>query len=323
MRFGIAPIQWNWYWNLTVEETQMAEKMGFNSIWILEHHGMEDTYYPSPLIALAGLASVTRCVELGSCILILPLYHPVHVAEEAAMVDVISGGRLILGVGLGYRSEEYELFQVSMRDRGKRMTESLVLIKRLWTEPTVNFKGRFFQVRGFSLYPKPLRKPHPPIWIGGWSDRALERAAKLGDAWFIGPVGALPDIRSGYSKYLDYLKKFGKTLGRLPLVREIYVAEDSTEAYEKAVKYIGSMYFRDYTSWGHPLVKSAKSFEDIARDRFIVGNPDECISQIEKFTKELKVTDMIFRVHYPGMTIDEGLNVIRLIAEKIKPYFER
>ncbi|MBS7613393.1 LLM class flavin-dependent oxidoreductase [Candidatus Bathyarchaeota archaeon] len=322
MRFGVAPIQWDWYWNWTVEEVLTAEKLGFDSIWILEHHGREDMYYPSPLVALAGLASVTRRVELGSCILILPLYHPVHVAEDSAMVDLISGGRLILGVGLGYRREEYDLFQIPMKDRGRRMSESLILIRKLWMEPIVDFKGVFFEVRGFSLQPKPLRKPHPPIWVGGWSSQALKRAAEFGDAWFIGPVGALPDVKNSYLKYMNALKSFNKTLSRLPLVREIYVAEESGEAYEKALKYIGGMYFKDYASWRHPLVKNAKSFEDVARDRFIVGSPDDCISQIERFSRELKITDVIFRVHYPGMNIEEGLKVIRLIGGKIKPYFE-
>ena len=322
MRFGVAPVQWDWYWDWTVEEALTAEKLDFSSIWILEHHGREDMYYPSPLVALAGLASLTKRVELGSCVLILPLYHPVHVAEDSAMVDVISGGRLILGVGLGYVKEEYSLFQTPMKDRGRRMTESLILIRKLWTEHIVNFKGVFFDVRNFSLQPKPLRKPHPPIWVGGWSSQALERAAELGDAWFIGPVGAFPDVKNSYLKYVDALKKFDKTAERLPLVREIYVAEKSDEAYEKAVKYIGGMYFKDYVSWSHPLVKGAKSFEDVAKDRFIIGSPDDCISQIEKFSRELKITDMIFRVHYPGMSLEEGLKVIRLIAEKIKPYFE-
>jgi len=322
MRFGVAPIQWDWYWSWTVEEVLTAEKLGFDSIWILEHHGREDMYYPSPLVALAGLASATKRVELGSCVLILPLYHPVHVAEDAAMVDVLSGGRLILGVGLGYRREEYELFQVPMKDRGRRMTESLTLIEKLWTEPVVDFKGRFFQVRGFSLQPKPLRKPHPPIWVGGWSIQALKRAAELGDAWFIGPVGALQDVKNSYLAYVNALKSLGKKLGRLPLVREVYVAEDSSEAYEKALKYIGGMYFKDYASWGHPLVRGVERFEDVARDRFIVGNPDECISQIERFTRELKITDLIFRVHYPGMGLEEGLKLIRLIGGRIKPYFE-
>jgi len=322
MKFGMAPIQWGWYWSWTVEEVQLAEKLGFDSAWILEHHGREDMYYPSPLVALAGLASATKRIELGTCILILPLYHPVHVAEDAAVVDVISGGRLILGVGLGYRREEYEVFQVPMKARGDRMTESLVLIKKLWTEPTVDFEGKFFKVRGFSLYPKPVRKPHPPIWVGGWSRRALRRAAELGDAWFIGPVGSLGDVLNSYRVYMDYTKKLGKKPERIPLVREAYVAEDPVEAREKAEKYIGAMYFRDYVSWGHSLVKDLRGFEDVARDRFIVGDPDECISQVEDAAKRLGVTDMIFRVHYPGMDLKEGLEVIRLLGEKVIPYFK-
>lgn len=322
VRFGIAPIQWGWYWSWTVEEVQLAEKLGFDSAWILEHHGREDMYYPSPLVTLAGLASATKRMELGTCILILPLYHPVHVAEDAAMVDVISNGRLILGVGLGYRREEYEVFQVPMERRGDRMTESLVLIRKLWTEPTVNFEGEFFRVRGFSLHPKPVRRPHPPIWVGGWSRMALRRAAELGDAWFIGPVGSLRDIAKSYSFYMDYMRRLGREPSRVPLVREVYVAEDPVEACEKAEKYIGAMYLRDYVSWGHSLVKGLKCFEELARERFIVGDPDECISQVEDILKRLRATDVIFRMHYPGMSLREGLEVLRLLGERVIPYFK-
>lgn len=322
MKFGLAPVQWNRYWSWTVKEVLLAEKLGFSSVWMFEHHGRGDAYYPSPLIALAGLASVTKRMELGTCVLLLPLYHPVHVAEDSAVIDVMSNGRFILGVGLGYRRKEYELFQISMKGRGSRMTESIKLIRELWTKPTVSFRGRFFNVENFSLEPKPVRKPHPPIWIGGWSRRALRRAAELGDAWLIGPVGSMRSVLDGYRVYMGFLEKLDRRVEIIPLTRDCYVAEDSVEAYGKASRYIGSMYFRDYASWNHPLVSGLKTFEELARDRFIIGNPDECISQIERIRKRLNVTDLILRVHYPGMSIEEGLEVIKLIGERIIPYFE-
>ena len=130
-------------------------------------------------------------------------------------------------------------------------------------------------------------------------------------------------VRTAYERqYAIVLEKLGKKPERIPLVREVYVAEDPVEAREKAEKYIGAMYFRDYVSWSHSLVKDLKSFEDVARDRFIVGDPDECISQVEDAAKRLGVTDMIFRVHYPGMDLKEGLEVIRLLGEKVIPYFK-
>jgi alkanesulfonate monooxygenase SsuD/methylene tetrahydromethanopterin reductase-like flavin-dependent oxidoreductase (luciferase family) len=144
---------------------------GFDSIWLGEHHN-NPVLYPAPLIGLAAVASRTRRIRLGTGVLLLPLYHPMMVAEEGAMVDVISGGRLILGVGAGYAPEEFAAFGQSLKERGSRMEESASLLHRLWTETNVTHHGKNYRVDDATVAPRPVQQPRPPIWFGAWAKPA-------------------------------------------------------------------------------------------------------------------------------------------------------
>src|SRR5206468_965274 len=155
----------------TLRECEQAEAAGFNSIWLGEHHS-HPLLYPAPLIGLAAVASRTRKIRLGTGVLLLPLYHPLMVAEEAAMVDVISGGRLILGIGAGYAPEEFAAFGYSIKERGSGLEESALLLQRLWTEENVTHHGRHFHLDNVTIAPRPLQHPRPPIGLGAWADTA-------------------------------------------------------------------------------------------------------------------------------------------------------
>src|SRR6266511_4583314 len=136
MKIGLSPLQGQARFEETLRECERAEAAGFDSVWLGDHHN-DPILHPAPLIGLAAIASRTRRIQLGTGVLLLPLYHPVMVAEEAAMVDVISGGRLILGVGAGYAPEEFAAFGVSLKERGSRLDEAVPLIQRLWSEDNV------------------------------------------------------------------------------------------------------------------------------------------------------------------------------------------
>src|SRR5688500_12889307 len=166
MKVGLSPIQAGDVGE-TVAECERAEAVGFDSVWLGEHHD-HSLLYPSPLLGLAAIASRTRRIGLGTAVLLLPLHHPLTVAEEGAMVDVLSGGRLILGVGAGYAPEEFAAFGVSIRERGSRMDEAAALIQRLWTEEKVTHEGRHYRIGGATVTPRPVQRPRPPIWFGGW-----------------------------------------------------------------------------------------------------------------------------------------------------------
>ena len=162
MKIGLSPLQGQASFEETLRECEQAEAAGFDSIWLGEHHS-HPLLYPAPLIGLAAVAGRTRKIRLGTGVLLLPLYHPLRVAEEAAMVDVISGGRLILGIGAGYAPEEFAAFGYSIKERGSRLEESALLLQRLWTEENVTHHGRHFHLDNVTVAPRPLQHPRPPF----------------------------------------------------------------------------------------------------------------------------------------------------------------
>src|SRR5262245_41292483 len=167
MRFGLSPLQAGGDFEETIRECERAEAAGFESVWLGEHHNNR-TLYPAPLVGLAAIAGRTRTVRVGTAVLLLPLYQPLAVAEEGAMVDMISAGRLILGVGAGYAPEEFAAFDVSLKERASRLDEAVPLVQRLWTEVKVPHAGRHYRVSNATVYLRLVQHPPPAIRVG-WS----------------------------------------------------------------------------------------------------------------------------------------------------------
>ena len=176
MKFGFIPTEGGTYYREFLEEVMLGEELGFDSVWLEEHHGVKNHYWPSPLSGLAGIATRTERLVFGTDIIVLPFYHPVRVAEDAAMLDIMSDGRFILGAAIGYKPDEFELYQVPLEKRGARFEEALQLIKLLWTQEEVDFEGAYYQVRGLKIEPRPVSQPHPPQWLRGWGNLSLRRA---------------------------------------------------------------------------------------------------------------------------------------------------
>lgn len=317
MRFGIQPIQWGTHFEQTLDECLLAEELGFRSVWISEHHGRELGYYPSPLMVLAALATRTRSVLLGANVVLLPLYHPVRVAEEGALVDVISQGRLVLGVALGYRREEFELFGVPMGERASRLEEGIEIITRLWAEDTVTHAGRHFRFTEGSVFPKPIQRPRPPIWIGGWVDQAVRRAARLGDAWFPGPTATWEKLAHCYRVYREALAPTRGAMQEVPLIREVFVAETQAEADHAGGVHLARMYQEDYVAWGHATVAGTSP----SQGRFIVGDPVTCVQAIRQHREAFGITHFIARMHAPGMAPNAVERSMRLFAQHVMPAF--
>ena len=205
MKFGFIPTEGGHYFNEFLEEALFGEELGFDSVWLEEHHSVKNHYWPSPMIGLAGLATRSERILLGTDILVLPFYHPVRAAEDAAMLDILSNGRFIFGAAIGYKPDEFSLYQMPMDKRGERFEESIRLIKQLWTQEEVNFNGKYYQLSGEKIEPKPMAQPHPPIWLGGWGNLSLLRAAQLGDAWVPGPTANLEKLLDSQRIYHQHL----------------------------------------------------------------------------------------------------------------------
>jgi probable F420-dependent oxidoreductase len=160
---------------------QRADALGFRDLWVTENT-LDHVFCFDPVVVLTYAAAVTTSIRLGVAVVVLPVHNPIHVAHQVATLDYVSHGRAILGVGLG-RDHHYTQFQVSTERRVRRFLEGVELIKALWTESKISYRGSFFQLEGGTMAPKPVQKPHPPIWLGGGHPDAVRRAATIADGW--------------------------------------------------------------------------------------------------------------------------------------------
>jgi probable F420-dependent oxidoreductase len=303
MKIGLSPLQGQASFEETLRECERAEAAGFDSIWLGEHHN-NPILHPAPLIGLAAVASRTRSIRLGTGVLLLPLYHPMMVAEEGAMVDMISGGRLILGVGAGYAPEEFAAFGYSLKERGGRLEESAALLHRLWTEENVTHHGKFYQADNATVAPRPVQRPRPPIWFGAWAEPAIRRAARLGDAWFVGPSANLQEIAPCAELYRKACSETGKGEGEIALFRYVFVASGMKEATSAAGGPFIQAFERMYFRWPHPVVKRPAgqlTIERLAEDRIILGDPKTCLEEITRFRQRLGLKYLVCRFSVPGI----------------------
>lgn len=312
MKFGLSLCPEVGRWPDTVAQARLAEELGYDSVWLPEHHLMAG-YAPSPLIGLAGLVEVTSTVELGTDVVVAPFYHPVRLAEDVAVLQEMSGGRVVLGAGLGYRETEFAALGVPFRQRGSIFTETLQILRQLWTSTNVSFHGQHFDLDDVTIYP---RLPVPPrLLVGGWKTPALARAARYADAWFPGPTADVPTVQAALAQYDDLLSQAGKTRSELPIFREVWVS-DSPEHHEAGVRHIRALYESDYKSWGHSNVRADA---DPATDRFILGHPDQVTEQILALHKRLGVTHLVARLHCHGVREEAVEHSMHLLANQVRP----
>jgi alkanesulfonate monooxygenase SsuD/methylene tetrahydromethanopterin reductase-like flavin-dependent oxidoreductase (luciferase family) len=311
-----------------IAQVRAARDAGFDLIVMGQHYLSTPFQEIQTLPALARLAAEAGPMRIGATVLLLPLLNPVDVAEQVATLDVISEGRFIFGAGLGYREQEYEAFGVQGKERVPRFLESLEVIKRLWSEDEVTHHGRFYHLTRARLALRPVQKPHPPIWFAANNDGAVARSARLADAWVINPHATLEILRQQVALYRKALQAAGKPFpAELPIIKELYVAPDRRTAIEECRPFLEAKY-KAYGSWGQdkalPQGESFDvAFEELAQDRFVIGDPDDCIRELRRHVDLLGVNCFIFRIQWPGMEQAKVLRTIALLAERVIPALRR
>ena len=320
MEIGLSPLQGQASFDESLRECERAEAAGFDSVWLGEHHN-NPILHPAPLIGLAAIASRTSHIRLGTGVLLLPLYHPMLVAEEAAMVDMISGGRLILGIGAGYAPEEFSAFGYSLKERGSRLEEGASLLCRLWTEEHVTHRGKHYHLEDATVAPRPVQRPRPPIWFGAWAETAIRRAARLGDAWFIGPSASLKEIAPCAALYRGACADRGIE-GEVALFRYVFVARTIEEALNVAGGPFIEAFERMYFRWPHPVVKRPEgrlTIKRLAQDRIILGDPKTCAADIQKFRDTLNPKHLVCRFSVPGIPRHACEASVELFSREVMP----
>ncbi len=325
LQIGFIPIEGGHYYREALEEVARAEELGFDSAWMEEHHAVTDHYCPSPLPVLAGFATRTTRLRLGTDILVAAFYHPVRLAEDVALLDVMSGGRFTLGIAIGYKPDEFALYGVALEKRGARFEEQLAVMTGLWTQERVSFAGRYYTVEG-RLEPRPLTRPHPPVWIGGWGDLTLQRAARLADNWIPGPTADLERLLEGKRRFLEHRRAAGRAepVTEWPLTRDVIIADTDARARELAERHLMVAYRREYAGgWRHPFIDAsvATDLDRLMKDRFIIGGPEQCIAQIRRFVEAYGMTHLICRTFFPGMPHRHIMRELELLAREVMPAF--
>ncbi len=307
-------------------QARLAKQAGFDAL-AAGHHYLSPPYQSlQSLPLLARLAAEAEGLELCLSVLLLAMLNPVQTAEEVASLDIMSGGRVVFGVGIGYRGIEYEAFGTTQKERVPRMLEALELIKRLWTEEVVTYEGRFFRVHDATSTIRPVQKPYPPIWIAANADQAVVRTARLGCPWLINPHAALPTIERQWARYKQALAEAKQPMpAARPICLELHVAPSHEEAVETARPFLEAKYAA-YAEWGQDKALPGEEsfripFDDLARDRFILGTPDEVIEQLEERVRRLQSNYFIFRAGWPGMEAAKILRVIEIMGKQVLPYF--
>jgi probable F420-dependent oxidoreductase len=306
-------------------EALLAEQVGFDTILVGEHHQHRDGFLPSPLIVSTAIAARTQRIRIGSGILLLPLYHPVHVAEDAATLDIISKGRLILGVGMGYQGGDFDAFSVPLQQRVSRLEEGIEIIRACWTEDTFSYAGKRFRLHDVTVYPKPVQQPHPPIWVGAMADDSIRRAARFGDAWLTGISQPLENIAKHVELYKASTREFHRQ-PRIILMRDAWVAETHQQAEEEYGPEVLTAY-RYYWKSDSLTFQGARSeaeftLQTMGPDRIILGSPEEVVDQLQRWRDVTGAEMFILRLrqaHSGGPPHDKILRAIRLFGDKVLP----
>jgi alkanesulfonate monooxygenase SsuD/methylene tetrahydromethanopterin reductase-like flavin-dependent oxidoreductase (luciferase family) len=312
----------------TVEQVRVARDLGFDPVVFGQHFLSTEFTMLQPAIAAARLAAESGAMRLGITIYLLPLLNPVAVAEEAASLDVVTGGRFIFGVGLGYRAVEDNAFGIDPGQRVSRLVEHVRVIKDLWAGKPVTFRSPYCRLENATTAVRPVQQPHPPIWVAANNDRAVERVAEIGDTWIINPHATVRTIARQMGLYRAVLARTGKPFpAEVPMMREIAIADTHDAAYRAARPYLEKKY-QAYVAWGQHKVlpgddDMTQGFDDLVRDRFVVGDPGECAEQIARCADAVGATTMVFRVHWPGMPHDAVVRSLRLLAEQVRPRLAR
>ena len=313
-RPAIAKMSAGDLYRTSLEMSTWADQNGLASVVLSEHHGVDDGYLSSPLVMAGALAGATKNVMINIAAILTPLYDPLRLAEDIAVLDLASGGRLSLVLGLGYRPSEYEMFGLEWKGRGKRFDEMLGVMKQAWTGEPFEYQGRAVQVT-----PRPLSQPHPLIFIGGSSPNAAKRAAKHGMSFF--PALGDPALQQ---TYLDECERLGTRPGMVLLPRGpgfVHVAEDPDKAWAEIGEHI--LYeTMVYASWQLPGQTShvhshAQTVDELrAEGNYLIVTPEEAV----KVANDLgPMGSLVLHPLIGGMPIDAAWSSLELIGSKVMP----
>jgi alkanesulfonate monooxygenase SsuD/methylene tetrahydromethanopterin reductase-like flavin-dependent oxidoreductase (luciferase family) len=302
-----------------LERATLAHRWGFHSLWTGPGY-LNQGWHPTVL--LSRVAAEVPGVELG-IVSLLPLHHPVELAEQISTLDVICGGQVVLGAALGWRDFQFRAFEVPEGQRLSRFIEVLATVKELWTQERVTHAGRHFRIHDVPGAGAPQQRPYPKILIAANLDPGVVRAATIADGWLISSRATLTTIVRQMGLYRDTLRKTQRA-GFVSAWREMYVAADRREAIDTIRPHVEWLY-RDRATLGHNRALPEADridvpFEQVLEGRFIIGSPEECGTEVQKY-RSAGVEELILRCQWPGMAAQDTLVAIERFGRDVLPRF--
>jgi probable F420-dependent oxidoreductase len=312
----------------SVELTRLAETLGFDSVWVSEHHGSSDGYLPSCLPLLATLAEASDRLLLGTGVVLTPFHHPLRLAEDAAVVDQISEGRLILGLGLGWRQEEFRMWGIPISGRVRRTIETVEILRKAWTGDRFSYEGKIFRFDDAMIRPTPLRESGVPIYLGGMVEPAIKRAGRLGDG-YIRSRGGLEHAKQALAWAEESAQAAGKDSSDLgfTLLQNAFVWEegDPWEAVRGGVAYQLGVYagWRAGTDTPEkPELEVLPPDDEQLRTMTPAGDRHTVLRALRPLVETFgarKDFDLVVRLHYPGMDLETAARAVELFGEEVIP----
>jgi alkanesulfonate monooxygenase SsuD/methylene tetrahydromethanopterin reductase-like flavin-dependent oxidoreductase (luciferase family) len=310
-----------------LELSREAEELGFDSVWVSEHHFVDDGYLPSPMPLCAAIAAVTERITVGTALALAPLYHPLRLAEDVAVVDLISGGRTVLGVGIGWREEEFEAFGVPLDERGARLEDAVAILRQAWSEGLTSGTERS-PYPDVPVTPKPARPDGPSIWIGALAGAAIRRAGRIGDGFMATEV-----TPEAFGEQVAAARGERERSGLDPetLVASLHLPTfvwDGDEAWDLVKEH------HHYVAWKYEDMEGARhrafgpapkpllteEVEAELRDQIVLGTPKEVAEKIAAYRDAAGgEIHYIARLYWPGMDAQVQRRSMTLFAEEVIP----
>jgi alkanesulfonate monooxygenase SsuD/methylene tetrahydromethanopterin reductase-like flavin-dependent oxidoreductase (luciferase family) len=305
-----------------VRQAAQADRLGFDFVWFTEHHFVADGYLPAFQPVAGAVAAVTERIRISNDIALLPLYHPIRLAEELAVLDQLSGGRMELGIGMGYVPAEFEAFGHSVGQRVSLTEEGIEILRQAWRDGPVEIDAKRYRIKGVEVFPKPLQPGGPPLWIAAMKEAGARRAARFG-------THLLP--QGNRAEVLDPWRAAVREAGgdpdqfRVGVARSLLVTDDPERDWppiREAERYKMSVYERFFAETPDTYSFGRRDQGPIPQT-WIVGDADHCVAELQQFIEEYGITDVATAGLPPGIDPEVMERNLERIATEVLPRLER
>jgi len=306
-------------------QAELCEQSNFDGFFFTEHHQQEDGYLPNPIMMAGLVGARTNRIKVGTCVALAPLYHPIRLAEDCALVDLATKGRLQLALGIGYQDIDFEAFGINPKQRVRRSEEVFSVLRDAWAGKRVSALSSDYQFKDVLVTPTPYQSK-PDIWLAAWSEPGVKRAASIADGWIIDPIQSLSVLKKEADIYREHCEKAGRK-PFICLMRDAVIGETVEEAKALAEPTMETQrwYYQHGAYVQDEHIKNVSSvdqltFEIAAKERILYGNADAVLEQLSQYEEQIKPDYLIVRMRHPGgPDQQQALHDIQMFGEQVIP----